>query len=151
MYTHIRVLNSGHLARVFASGGSTPWLRGSPPRPVLISTVVRAGCFYSGWVSIASIVHSIAHVLHPSGFYAQPCRSMSGRVCGVPEAKLEHPSLSVGRGAFRAGVSRPHGQGQPPTPPRIPRRARRPRVRRSLHPLQSSYRSPGCPTSNPNV
>ena len=59
-------------------------------------------------------------------------------VCAVcQKSYLEHPSLSVGRGAFRAEAGRPHGHGQPPTTPRIPHRARRPRVKRSLHPCKA--------------
>ena len=76
-----------------------------------------------------------------------------GAVCGAPEAKLEHPSLSVGRGALRAGAGRPHGHGQPPTTPRIPRRARKPRVRRitaSLHVL-TVCRGPTLDTPNPGT
>ena len=72
-----------------------------------------------------------------------------GAVCGAPEAKLEHPSLSVGRGALRAGAGRPHGHGQPPTTPRIPRRARNPRVRRITASLHAPHSVPWSHTRHP--
>ena len=137
IYTHIRVLNSGHIGPGFC----VRWFHPVVARLTAATSVGFHSC--ASRVSVFGLAINFEYSPLPR-VRAPPKRVLRstlsvyvGAVCGAPEAKLEHPSLSVGRGAFRAEAGRPHGHGQPPTTPRIPHRARRPRVKRSLHPCKA--------------
>ena len=148
---HIRVINSGHLAPIFC-------VRWFHPVVARLTAATSVG-FHSCGIRVSLFGLAINFEYSPlPRVRAPPKRVLRstlsvyvGAVCGAPEAKLEHPSLSVGRGALRARGGRPHGHGQPPTTPRIPRRARNPRVRRITASLHAPHSGAVVPHSTPRT